>query len=418
MERMQVYYEGQAVGTLAVARGGIFFEYSREFIATGHELSPLRLPLGPGVRARDTVPTMRLPGLFEDSLPDRWGQRLMLEWFRRHGQSSYDVTPLMMLAYVGRRAMGALTYEPERTVEPADGLTGGVSLAVLHEAAERIERMTASGSPGEVDADLAMLARAGTSAGGARPKALIGVPGRETQGTRPVIGGENLPAGYEAWMVKFDTSDDGSAGPVEEAYARMARAAGIDMPATRLLETRHADGQVRRHFAVKRFDREDGGRIHHHTLAGMCHMEGGDLDYGILLRVTRQITRDEREVWRVWRRAVFNVLVSNRDDHGKNHGFIYHAREWHPGPAYDLTFASPTRLPERGMAVAGERREAGVEHLLMLAKAEGLEARRAAGIIDEVRDVVARWNEFANEAGVPAIKAAEVEGALRRIRNA
>ena len=113
MNRIEVSYQDQHVGTLAEARGGIFFEYDTRFIATGHELSPLNLPLGSGVRSRGSTPGIRLPGLFEDSLPDQWGERVMREWFRVQGLSAHSVTPLMMLAYVGRRGMGALTYKPE-----------------------------------------------------------------------------------------------------------------------------------------------------------------------------------------------------------------------------------------------------------------------------------------------------------------
>jgi serine/threonine-protein kinase HipA len=194
---------------------------------------------------------------------------------------------------------------------------------------------------------------------------------------------------------------------MEEAYALMARAAGVDMPPTRLLESKHGD-RVRRHFAVKRFDRDEGGRIHHHTLAAMCQIPGCDLDYETLLRVTRRITRDEREVWRAYRRAVFNVLASNRDDHGKNHGFLYRNREWKLGPAYDVTFRGPRQLSERGMAVCGERRSAGRKHLVTLAESEALDRRTALAIIDDVAAALERWREFAIQAKVPAALAADV----------
>jgi serine/threonine-protein kinase HipA len=194
---------------------------------------------------------------------------------------------------------------------------------------------------------------------------------------------------------------------MEEAYSLMARAAGVDMPPTRVLETRHGD-VVQRHFAVQRFDREGTERIHHHTLVAMCHMPGCDLDYETFLRVTRRITRDERDVWRAYRRAVFNVLASNRDDHGKNHGFLYRNREWTLGPAYDVTFCSTRQLPERGMAICGERRNAGRQHLLKLAESESLGWREALTVIDEVAAALAKWQEFASQAKVPAAMAAEV----------
>jgi serine/threonine-protein kinase HipA len=394
MSRLTVHYQGLTVGVLAEARGGIFFEYAPEFIASGHELSPFHLPLGPGVKARDpAVPTMRLHGLFEDSLPDHWGRRVMMAWFRERGTPEHAVTPLMMLAYVGKRAMGALDYAPELDVAAPNDVT----LPDLYTAASEAEK------GGAIDLDV--LAQVGSSAGGARPKALLNLP---DSGQGAPQAGSLIANGYSSWIVKFDTTRDGTAGPLEEAYARMARAAGIDFPATRLLETKHADG-VRRHFAVKRFDRDGAERLHHHTLGGLLHAGGGDLDYQTLLRATRRLTKDEREVWRAYRRAVFNVLAGNRDDHAKNHGFIYRNRTWTLGPAYDLTFTSVQWMPERGMAVCGERRAAGIEHLKKLAVSESLDPKEAARVIDDVRGSLSKWRTFASEAGVPALTAAEIE---------
>jgi Uncharacterized protein related to capsule biosynthesis enzymes len=398
MSRLAVHYENLLVGELAEARGGVFFEYSPAFIASRHELSPFRLPLGPGVKTRDTPPTLRLPGLFEDSLPDAWGRRVMLEWFRRQGTPEHAVTPLHMLAYVGERAMGALRYTPAIDIPtPAEA-----DLAALCAAAAEAER------GGEID--LAVLARAGSSAGGARPKALLHLP---DDGEGPPWAGAHPPSGYSPWLVKFDLGREPLLGALEEAFARLARAAGIDLPSTRLLSTTDPDGRPRRHFAVRRFDREiapDGStrRVHHHTLAALLHMSAGDLDYQTFLRATRQLTRDEREVWRAYRRAVFNILASNRDDHGKNHGFLYRDRAWTLGPAYDLTPLSAQQLPERGMAVCGERRAAGLDHLRQLAEREGLDRKRALAIIDEVATALRRWPALAAEVGVPERAAHDV----------
>jgi serine/threonine-protein kinase HipA len=274
---------------------------------------------------------------------------------------------------------------------------GRINLHDLHEAAMQVEY---SGT-----IDLSVLAEVGTSAGGARPKALIGLPGAGSE--HILAGAGELPPTHEAWLVKLDTSRSAAAGAMEQAYSLMARSAGVDMPPTRLLETRHGDN-TKRHFAVKRFDRDGDERIHHHTLAGMYHLPGCDLDYETFLRVTRRITRDERDVWRAYRRAVFNVLASNRDDHGKNHGFLYRNREWMLGPAYDVTFCSARQLPERGMAIGGERRNAGRQHLLKLAESETLDRREALAIIDEVASAIRRWREFASQAAVPTALAADV----------
>lgn len=397
MNLLTVRYLGQKVGDLGLAAAGVVFQYDPVFIASRHELSPFHLPLRPGAQMRDGG---RLPGLFEDSLPDAWGTRVMREWFRQQKISHAAITPLTMLAYVGDRGMGALTYEPATELE-AEG-AHEIALAKIHEA------VIAAGESGAID--LTELALVGSSAGGARPKALLALP---RKGAGPMLtGAGGIPADHEAWLVKFDLSRDGSAGPIEEAYARMARAAGIDLPETRLLETKSGK-QVRRHFAVKRFDRDGPQRIHHHTLAAMSHAGGGDLNYETLLRVTRRLTRDEAEVWRAYRRAVFNVLAQNRDDHGKNHGFIYRDKKWTLGPAYDLTFVSPGSQPERGMSLAGERRNADQSHLLKLADSEALDRRTAVALIEEVRAAIRRWREFAEQAQVPVLQASEMHSLLK-----
>lgn len=393
MNTLEVFYGEERVGTLAQFRGGIFFEYAASFGATGNELSPLALPLGSGIRSRDTVSTMRLPGLFEDSLPDSWGTRVMDDWFRQQGTPAHAVDPLMRLSFIGRRGFGALVYAPAAGLDSAQG-----TLATVYAAAAHLEEGTQT--------DLALLADVGTSPGGARPKVALWF--------NPSMAGiahEHDAEHSAAWLVKFDTTAERGLGRMEFAYSLMARAAGIEVPETRLLETRHAD-EVREHFAVRRFDRVGAARLHYHSLAGMCQALGSDLDYQTLLRVTRRITRDHAEVLRAYRRAVFNVLASNRDDHGKNHGFLYVAKEWRLSPAFDLTFAGGGQLRERGMAVMGERANAGRAHLEALARAEGIERQEVQATFDAVRAAIARWPEFAALAGLPGRQADEISAAL------
>lgn len=393
MNKLDVFYDGDLMGTLATVRGGIFFEYAASFLATGQELSPLALPLGPGIRARDNTPTMRLPGVFEDSLPDSWGTRVMDDWFRQQGTPAHAVDPLMRLSFIGRRAFGALVYAPAVELESERGTLESVFVAA--------SRM-AEGAP----TDLALLADVGTSPGGARPKAALWFDPAMAN-----IAHDFDLAHPDAWLVKFDATEERHLGRMEFAYALMARAAGIEIPETRLLETRHGDG-ARAHFAVRRFDRAREQRIHYHSLAGLCQMLGSDLDYQTLLRVTRRITRDHTEVLKAYRRAVFNVFASNRDDHGKNHGFLYSGKEWRLSPAFDLTFAGRGQLRERGMAVMGERGNAGREHLEALARAEGIERKDAQAIADEVRGALSRWPEFADAAGLARREADEIAEVL------
>ncbi len=396
MNKVAVFYRGQSLGTLAVVRGGIFFEYTSAFLATGHELSPLALPLGSGVRARDTTPTLRLHGLFEDSLPDSWGTRVMDDWFRQQGVTPHLVDPLMRLSFIGRRGFGALEYAPAKSVDTARG-----TLDTIYTASAQMAEGART--------DLALLADVGTSPGGARPKAALWfAPDLHS------LAHEHDAAHPHAWLVKFDTTSERTLGRVEYAYSLLARAAGLEMPETRLLATEHGDGR-RAHFAVRRFDRSGAARVHYHSLAGLCQMPGGDLDYQTLLRVARRITRDHGEVRKAFRRAVFNVLASNRDDHGKNHGFLYDdtQRQWRLSPAFDLTFVGAGQLRERGLAVLGERSRAGLPELERLAASEGIERADCREIVDAVRAALARWPEFAAAAGLPERESAEIGAVIQ-----
>ncbi len=207
----------------------------------------------------------------------------------------------------------------------------------------------------------------------------------------------------------FVTLRDRDRGLREEVLALLARSAGIEMPESRLLVTEHATGP-RAHIAVRRFDREGATRIHYHSLAGLTHQLGSELDYETLLRVARRITRDHGEVVKAFRREVFNVRASNRDDHGKNHGFLYdpNQRQWRLSPAFDLTFVASGQLRERGLAVLGERRQVSIEHLERLEASEGIECRATRAVIEEVRAAIDCWPECAAAAGVAEREATEI----------
>ncbi len=396
MKALRVRYQGRDVGRLAEIVAGsrtyLGFEYDPSFLAAGEALSPFKLPLRPGVQFRDgEVPGDQLPGLFEDSLPDAWGDRIMTDWFVRQGTPAHRVTPLMKLAYVGRRGMGALEYEP------GDGpdLSESVELERIAGDAERAV---------EVGTFSEALTVVGTSAGGAQPKALVALasPTTTNAGFSVWTGSGEIPAGFAPWLVKFTLARlvrPGLDARVEHAYARMAAAAGIDVPETRLLP---AAGLV--HFASRRFDRHGSERIHYHSLARLLHAVGGDLDYDTLLRVTSKLTHRHADVVEAYRRAVFNVLARNDDDHGKNHGFLYRGREWRLAPAFDVTHCP---LPERGLAVCGERRHARRSQLEDLAARFDLK-REAPGIIEACVAALRQWPRFAALANVPEALTAEV----------
>lgn len=394
--------DSPTVGTLAEQDRRVYFEYAPGFLETGLNLSPFKLPLRSDLIEHTDLAFGPLPGLFDDSLPDGWGLLLMDRHFRRKGLDSATLSPLERLSYLGTRTMGALTYHPPQEVDRDDGLLD------LHELGRNAEEVLA----GDTVEVLPQLMRAGGSPGGARPKVLVGLKGEQIRS-----GEDDLPAGYEHWMVKFSAKADvRDAGPIEYAYSLMAQAAGIDMPPTRLIEVRHGRN-VRRYFAVRRFDRGPGNRrIHMHTFANLVHVNFRipSTDYADLFKVTRSLTRNHRDVSRLFRLMVFNVAAHNRDDHAKNFAYLLDDRtgEWSLAPAYDLTYAVGPG-GEHTTTLLGEGRDPARPQCLRLAEQAEIKPHEAERIMDEVNDAVARWRHLAERACCTKKVASAVAARLR-----
>jgi len=381
----------QFIGRLLYQQRNIYFEYDAEWLQRGFALSPFHLPLKPQLLQDNIGLWQGLHGIFNDSLPDGWGLLLMDRQLRKKGIDPRTIMPLDRLAWLGSRTMGALIYEP---------VTGPESDALLidiHEMAKNAGQVYEETS----DEVLPELFRAGGSPGGARPKALIAIS--TTKDSHIVTGDGELPLGYEPWLVKFNAKDDFvDAGNIEYAYSLMAKDAGIDMPETQLLEGRY--------FAVRRFDRSGSHRAHVHTFGNMV---GADfrvptLDYADLFKVVSEVTRDRREVLKAFRQMVFNIATYNRDDHSKNFAFVWHqdpkeARDkgnWKLTPAYDLMFSNGIH-GEHTMTVAGEGKSPTLYEIRQLAKQTGLE-KEMPTMVDQVNEVVAKWDYYAEQADVSA----------------
>jgi serine/threonine-protein kinase HipA len=366
----------------------VYFEYGAGFLATGLNLSPFRLPFEPGLFEHTDHDFGPLPGVFDDSLPDGWGRLLIDRHLRSLALDPAGASPLDRLSWLGTQTMGALTYHP-----PAERENIDESVFDLHDLA-RQSRQVLAGTAKEV---LPQLLRAAGSPGGARPKVLVGF----NAATGGIVSGEDdLPDGFEHWLVKFAAeSDSPDAGAVELAYALMAVAAGIDMPPTRLFETSAGE----RFFGVRRFDREGNRRLHLHTFGNLIQVNFRipSSDYADLLKATSLLTRNHHDVLRAFRRMVFNVLAHNRDDHVKNFAFLLDdaTGQWSLSPAYDLLY-TPGPGGEHTMTVAGEGRAPGRAQMLTLAERAGIPRRDADRIIEEVRSAVGRWKRLAARAGI------------------
>jgi len=376
---------GWFVGTLAESDHRCYFEYAPEFLQNPVWLSPFKLPPEPGLREHRDLAFGPLFGLFDDSLPDGWGLLLMDRYLRSRQVALETVSPLDRLAFLGSRTMGALSYYP-----PADPEPMVVSSLDLHELAKEAHRVM----QGSVEEVLPQLLQSGGSPGGARPKILVGLKGDEL-----VTAPDPLPDGYQGWMIKFHAREDAvDDGRIEYAYSQMARAAGIQMPPTRLFCTRQGDA----FFGVTRFDRTGSVRHHVHTFGNLIHanfrVPGGD--YSQLLRVARILAKNQGDVEAAFRIMVFNIAAHNRDDHVKNFAFRLEADgEWQLAPAYDLTFSSGPG-GEHTMTVGGEGRRPTLMHVKSVADEAGIEPKRSAEIVADVNDAVAKWPTFAVEAGL------------------
>ncbi len=363
MMQLRVHYcgwgEDWLLGRLADDGQTLLFEYSREALAQGLELSPLHLRLRAQAYGNFPIYLYRLPGLIADSLPDGWGLLLMDRLFRQQGLRHPG--PLDRLAFIGDRAIGALRFVPARDTDAREPDWSLLSLA------EESARVLA----GEASAALRELALTGGSPQGARPKALV----QYDAGTGQVSTHPDAPG--SPWLVKFPAQDEHKEiCAIEQLYAELARDCGLEVPDSSWFDLSSKLAA----FGVARFDRDQGQRIPIHSLAGLLQVDfrlPGATDYTALLRATRLLTRDEREVEKAYARAVFNVLFHNRDDHPKNFAWrLGRDRRWRLAPAFDLTF-SEGPMGQHHMDVCGEGAAIERRHLLRLAAEGGVPLKGA-----------------------------------------
>lgn len=378
------------VGQLAQDRKGIYFQYDAEFLATGFNLSPIRLPFQRGVYTHADLQFGPLPGLFDDSLPDGWGRLLMDRHFAALGLNSESLSPLDRLSWLGTGTMGALTYHP-----PAERENTTDAILNLHDLARQSE-LVLSGHAQDV---LPPLLRAGGSPGGARPKVLVGVRGDQ------LISGEgDLPADFAHWIVKFSSAvDRADAGMVEYAYMHMAAAAGLKTPPVRLFKVVQTKRKTEHFFAVQRFDRRGNRRFHVHTFGNLIqsNFRIPSCDYLQFLQTVRLLTRDDGDVLAAFRQMVFNILAHNRDDHVKNFAFIFDdvGLQWRLSAAYDLSWSAGPG-GEHTMTVAGEGISPSLGHVHALAEQTGISRHEVAEITEQVSAAIGQWPRWADQAGL------------------
>jgi len=387
------------VGRLAIHDIRIYFEYDVDFLANGIEISPFKLPLSSGLQELSLHPFEGLPGVFYDSLPDGWGRLLFDRYVRSLQMLPEEFSPLDRLAHIGLSGLGALVYEPDLNISLEDHTTISLDEFAIQ------SKTILQGGASDVLKELIQL---NGSSAGARPKALI----HFNPGNNLISAGNTLPSyDFEYWLVKFANNSDGiDAGAIEYVYALMANEAGIDMMPVHLFETTSCAG----YFATKRFDRLGNKRLHKHTASGLLHSDFRipSLDYLDLLKITMNLTKDIREVEKMYRLAVFNVMSHNRDDHGKNFSFLMDdTGEWKLAPAYDLTFSSGPGGHHSTM-VLGEGQTPTIDNLTQLGKEAGLKRNQLTEICDQTLHAISKWEKLANNYGVTTTNISLVKSRL------
>ena len=397
------------------------FEYDPEFYAQGVEPAPLMMPVGRKVYSFPDLPDKSfhgLPGLLADSVPDKFGNAVIDVWLQSQGRVLGSMSPIERLCYTGTRGMGALEYRP--SLMDDEDVDEQVQVEALAQLANEVlkERTEARTALVQGMIHYAPILRVGSSAGGARAKAIIGWNER----TGEVRSGQvRLPPEFGYWLIKFDgldgngdkeDDDEWGYGRVEYAYSLMAKAAGIEMSECRLWN--------RRHFMTRRFDRmSSGGKLHMQTLGAMAHFDFNNptsYSYEQAFRVVRQVVGDIRAERELFRRMVFNVLAWNCDDHVKNISFLMDRDgRWTLSPAYDECYAykpESSWISRHQMSINGKRTGITDADMIAAGKVAGLSQRDCAALLDEVRAAVREWPRFASAAEVKDEFVAEIERQL------
>ncbi|MCF1264840.1 type II toxin-antitoxin system HipA family toxin [Morganella morganii] len=426
----EVLFDGIPVGYLAYVDDSGFatFEYTKEWQNEGFSLSPIHLPLNNQLFTFPALlfETFRgLPAVFADSLPDDFGNSLINAWLTRKGQDKSQFLALDRLLYTGTRGMGALEYQPSNNNPGVDSqpILIGELVAMAQKVLDSRDELQLNDYE---EPSLTELLQIGTSAGGARAKAVVAVNADRSE----IRSGQvDAPEGFEHYLLKFDGVEEHKSdketfgdpkgyGVMEYVYHLMARDAGIIMSGCELLRERNSD---RAHFMTKRFDRINNQKYHVLSLCGMAHADfrkPGAFSYEELLAVCRQLGLSNKEQEQIYRRMVFNVVARNHDDHTKNWSFMVDDNfKWTLAPAFDVAWSYKADSPwvnAHQLTLAGKRDNFMMDDLLSVAsQITSLRPGKAKTIIDETIRIVSRWRDYAEDEGVPEALIESVEKSLR-----
>jgi serine/threonine-protein kinase HipA len=382
------------VGTLVEQNQVVFFRFHPSFLDKNLNISPFKLK-----QINDIIPCPKepfdgLPGVFNDSVPDGWGRLLLDRKLIEKGKNPREINALDRLSLVGKKAQGALIYEPEDNENIAYPTTFD-----LDEIANESTELLKTGNSAFLD-DLYHL---GGNSVGARPKVLVNYSEKDD------LFGPHSKGDFEPWIIKFSSLNDlKDSAKIEYAFYLLSKKCGIEMHPSKLFTSEKGHS----FFGTKRFDREKNKRLHFHSACGLLHdnFRYSTLDYGHVMDASNKLEKNSLACEKVFRLAVFNVLGNNMDDHSKNLGFLMDENgNWRFAPAYDLTF-SPSRGNYQSLSVSGVYQNVGLKELMKLASY--FEIAKSKEIIAEVKESLSNWKSTSKELEINAKESSMVEKAI------
>ena len=416
--RAEVWLWGRKIAYIELDdKGLVNFEYTPEFQKSGIELSPIMMPLSNKVYSFGELVSQSfkgVPGLIADSLPDKFGNAVIDNWLAKQGRLPESFNVIERLCYTGKRGMGALEYRPALSQDFSNVVEIDSLVDLANEVLHSRNKLEVKS---DKDDALNQLFMVGSSAGGARAKAIIAWNKEEN-----IIKSGQIDAGigYDYYLIKFDgvseSGDHGLSDPkgftkIEYIYYLMAKDAGIDMMDSELLEE-----NGRSHFITKRFDRVNGEKIHVQTFGALCHIDYNiprQASYEMLALRSIQLGIKQKQLDELFRRMVFNVLGVNNDDHVKNFSFLMNKDGiWTLAPAYDMTFSyRPDSLwvSQHQMSINGKGKNITLEDIMSVAKIMRISSRKAVKIIEEVRNALKKWEEYADKYSISETIITEIQ---------
>jgi serine/threonine-protein kinase HipA len=410
---VEAYIFDKKIGTILSKNGIVYFEYDKGFVGSNLEISPLKLPLATrGVYTNNDDRYFEgLAGVFHDTLPDKFGTKVIERYFESKGIASSKLNIIQKLMFVGDKSIGAITYKPVIHQMDENKVNELIELQNFYNNAKKI----VSGDAIEVVDEMLTFMDSAASAGGARAKAIIGY----NSNTQEIISGvkRDLKEDFEHYLIKFDMAkEDGSSSDytkLEYLYMSMAREVGIDVPNIELLHHGNLS-----HYMIKRFDRVDGENLHLHSVAGLTHTNFNipmHFSYEELFRLTRYLTGSQKAVNEQFKRMIFNIVGRNQDDHAKNFAFTMDKNGvWNLSPAYDITYANGSGYTKNHqLSLAGKVNDFTLKDILDVAKKHSIKESFAKESFEQIVDMFRSFQKRAEKLEIKTTTVTHIQNELR-----